>query len=68
MKRLKDLENIVDTLSVLIKETKSKDLKDYLKEIQQEFYIEKDELEAELDEIIEEREAECRRDLDSIRL
>ena len=67
MERLEDLENIVDTLSILINEVESKDLKNQLEEIQQDFYEEKEEVETNIRVMNAEYEAECRRDLELMR-
>ena len=62
MEKLKDLENIVDTLSVLISEIEDKELKSQLSDYQEEFLIEKEELETNLKAIQAEYEAEYRRE------
>lgn len=67
MERLEDLENIVDTLSILINEVESKDLKSQLEEIQQDFYEEKEEVETNIRVMNAKYEAECRRDLELMR-
>lgn len=48
MEKLEDLENIVDTLSVLISEVENEELKSQLSDYQAEFLIEKEELETSL--------------------
>lgn len=58
MEKLEDLENIVDTLSVLISEIGDKELKSQLSDYQEEFLIEKEELETNLKAIQAEYEAE----------
>ena len=68
MERLEELGTIVDTLSMLIKEVNSDDLKGYLTEILDDFSEEKKEEEEEMQELNEEYEAGLRRDIDSIRL
>lgn len=68
MKKLEDLENIVDTLSVLISEIEDKELKSQLSDYQEEFLIEKEELETNLKAIQAEYEAEYRRDLALMRM
>ncbi len=68
MEKLEDLENIVDTLSVLISETDNKELKSQLADYQEEFLIEKEELKTNLKAIQAEYEAEYRRDLASMRM
>lgn len=50
MDRLEDLENIIDTLSVLIDEVKTIDLKDFLLEEKKTFMGEKEDLEIEYQE------------------
>lgn len=62
MGKLEDLENIVDTLSVLINEVENEDLKNQLSDYQTEFLIEKEELETNLKAIQAEYEAEYRRE------
>ena len=62
MEKLEDLENIVDTLSVLISEIEDKELKSQLSDYQEEFLIEKEELETNLKAIQAEYEAEYRRE------
>lgn len=66
--RLEDLENIVDTLSVLISETECKDLKELLSEQQYEYIQEKEEIETNLREMQAEYEAELRRDWERMRI
>jgi L-arabinose isomerase len=68
MEKLEDLENIIDTLSVLISEIEDKELKKQIEDYRQEFYIEKEELETNLQVAQAEFETECRRDLATIRL
>lgn len=68
MEKLEDLENIVDTLSVLISEIEDKELKSQLSDYQEEFLIEKEELETNLKAIQAEYEAEYRRDLALMRM
>ena len=68
MEKLEDLENIVDTLSVLINEVENEDLKNQLSDYQTEFLIEKEELETNLKAIQAEYEAEYRRDLALMRI
>ena len=68
MEKLEDLENIVDTLSVLISEIEDKKLKSQLSDYQEEFLIEKEELETNLKAIQAEYEAEYRRDLALMRM
>lgn len=68
MEKLEDLENIVDTLSVLISEIEDKELKSQLSDYQEEFLIEKEELETNLKAIQAEYEAEYRRDLALMRI
>lgn len=62
MGKLEDLENIVDTLSVLINEVENEDLKNQLSDYQTEFLIEKEELETSLKSMQAEYEAEYRRE------
>lgn len=62
MEKLEDLENIVDTLSVLINEVENEDLKNQLSDYQTEFLIEKEELETSLKSMQAEYEAEYRRE------
>jgi hypothetical protein len=62
MGKLEDLENIVDTLSVLINEVENEDLKNQLSDYQTEFLIEKEELETNLKAMQAEYEAEYRRE------
>ena len=62
MGKLEDLENIVDTLSVLINEVENEDLKNQLSDYQTEFLIEKEELETNLKAMQAEHEAEYRRE------
>lgn len=62
MKKLEDLENIVDTLSVLISEIEDKELKSQLSDYQAEFLIEKEELETSLKSMQAEYEAEYGRE------
>lgn len=68
MEKLEDLENIIDTFSVLISEIKNKGLKNRLSDYQEEFLIEKEETETNLKVMQAEYEAECRRDVDLMRL
>lgn len=68
MEKLEDLENIIDTFSVLISETENKELKNQLSDYQEEFLIEKEELETSLKVMQAEYEAECRRDVDLMRM
>ena len=68
MEKLEDLENIVDTLSALISEIEDKELKSQLSDYQEEFLIEKEELETNLKAIQAEYEAEYRRDLALMRM
>lgn len=62
MGKLEDLENIVDTLSVLINEVENEDLKNQLSDYQAEFLIEKEALETSLKSMQTEYEAEYRRE------
>lgn len=62
MGKLEDLENIVDTLSVLINEVENEELKNQLSDYQAEFLIEKEELETSLKSMQAEYEAEYRRE------
>lgn len=62
MGKLEDLENIVDTLSVLINEVENEDLKNQLSDYQAEFLIEKEALETSLKSMQAEYEAEYRRE------
>lgn len=68
MEKLEDLENIVDTLSVLINEVENEDLKNQLSDYQTEFLIEKEELETSLKSMQTESEAEHRRELALMRI
>ena len=68
MGKLEDLENIVDTLSVLINEVENEDLKNQLSDYQTEFLIEKEELETSLKAMQTESEAEHRRELALMRI
>lgn len=68
MEKLEDLENIVDTLSVLINEVENEDLKNQLSDYQTEFLIEKEELETSLKVMQTESEAEHRRELALMRI
>lgn len=68
MEKLEDLENIVDTLSVLINEVENEDLKNQLSDYQKEFLIEKEELETSLKAMQTESEAEHRRELALMRI
>ena len=68
MEKLEDLENIIDTLSALISEIENEELKSQLSDYQEEFLIEKEELETNLKAIQAEYEAEYRRDLALMRM
>ena len=68
MGKLEELENIVDTLSVLINEVENEDLKNQLSDYQTEFLIEKEELETSLKAMQTESEAEHRRELALMRI
>ena len=68
MEKLEDLENIVDTLSVLISKVENEELKSQLSDYQAEFLIEKEELETSLKAMHAEYEAEYRRDFALMRI
>lgn len=68
MEELEELENIVDTFSVLISETGNKNLKNQLLEYQEEFLNEKEELEDNLQKVQKEYVAECKRNIDLFRI
>ena len=68
MEKLEELENIIDTFSVLISETENKELKNQLSDYQAEFLMEKEEVETNLKVIQEEYEAEYKRELNLMKI
>lgn len=68
MEKIEELENIIDTFSVLISETENKELKNQLSDYQSEFLMEKEEVKTNLKVLQAEYEAEYKRELNLMKI